>query len=123
MNGRIGWLLTGLFLVASFLIPYASHAQEAKISVLNPRGESPPIPLKPMAPRTGDLAGRTVYFVDVRFMGGDVLLKEMQKVFAEKYPELKTEFRQKMGGYTEDDPKLWAEIKEKNGVMVMAIGH
>ncbi len=76
-----------------------------------------------MAPRPGDLSGKTIYFVDVRFMGGDVLLKEMQKVFAEKYPALKTEFRQKMGGYTEDDPKLWAEIKEKNGVMVMAIGH
>jgi hypothetical protein len=123
MNGRIDWLLTGLFLVASVLIAYASHAQEAKISVLNPRGQPPPIPLVSMAPRTGDLAARTVYFVDVRFMGGDVLLKEMQKVFAEKYPELKTEFRQKLGGYTEDDPKLWAEIKEKNGVMVMAIGH
>ena len=100
-----------------------SHAQEAKISVLNPRGQPPPIPLTPMAPRTGDLAGRTVYFVDVRFMGGDLLLEEMQKVFAEKFPELKTEFRRKMGGYTEDDPELWAEIKEKNGVMVMAIGH
>jgi hypothetical protein len=76
-----------------------------------------------MAPRPSTLLGKTVYFVDVRFMGGDVFLKEMQEVFAEKYPELKTEFRQKRGGYTEDDPQLWAEIKEKNGVMVMAIGH
>ena len=116
-------LLIGIFLAASFFVVYASHAQEAKMTVLNPRGEPPPIPLIPMAPRPSTLSGKTVYFVDVRFMGGDVFLKQMQQVFAEKYPELKTEFKQKRGGYTEDDPQLWAEIKEKNGVMVMAIGH
>jgi len=94
-----------------------------KITVLNPRGNPPRIPLVPMAPRPGTLTGRTIYLVDVRFMDGYVFLKEMQKVFAERYPDVKTECRQKTGGYTEDDPKLWAEIKEKNGVMVMAIGH
>jgi len=56
-------------------------------------------------------------------MNGDVLLKEMQRAFSDKYPGVKTEFRQKRGGYAEDDPKLWAEIKERGGVMVMAIGH
>jgi len=56
-------------------------------------------------------------------MNGDVFLKEMQRAFSEKYPGVKTEFRQKRGGYAEDDPKLWAEIKGRNGVMVMAIGH
>jgi hypothetical protein len=94
-----------------------------KVAVLNPQGKRPPIPLVPMALRPGTVMGKTVYFVDVRFMNGDVLLKEMQKAFAERYPDVKTEFRQKRGGYTEDDPKLWAEIKEKGGVMVMAIGH
>ena len=76
-----------------------------------------------MAERPASLAGKTVYFVDVRFANGDLFLKEMQKVFAERYPDLKTEFRQKRGGYTENDPELWAEIKKNNGVMVMAIGH
>lgn len=123
MKNLRNYLLMGLFLAASLLVVYTSHAQEAKMTVLNPRGEPPPIPLIPMAPRPSALLGKTVYFVDVRFMGGDVFLKQMQQVFAERYPELKTEFRQKKGGYTEDDPKLWAEIKEKNGVMVMAIGH
>ena len=56
-------------------------------------------------------------------MNGDILLKEMQKVFAERYPGIKTEFRQKRGGYSEDDPKLWAEIRDEGGLMVMAIGH
>ena len=93
------------------------------VTVFNPQGKPPSIPLVPMAYRTGTFTGRMVYFVDVRFMNGDVFLKEMEKVFCERYPEVKTEFRQKRGGYTEDDPRLWTEIREQRGVMVMAIGH
>ena len=122
-------LLMGASLLMGLLVPFVSEAApvpadaDQKITVLNPRGRPASIPLLAMAARTGSLAGKKVYFVDVRFMGGDIFLKEMQKVFAEKYPDLKTEFRQKQGGYTEEDPKLWAEIKANNGVMVMAIGH
>ncbi len=93
------------------------------IKVLNPRGTPPAINLRPMAPRAGSLDGRTVYFVDVRFMNGNVFLGEIQKLFAERFPGVKTEFRQKRGGYTEDDPALWAEIKAKGALAVMAIGH
>jgi len=142
MKGRIKWPLIGVFLLTTLFVVYASEGaststeevrkmlpgavskeMDRRVTVLGPQGRPPSIPLIPMAPRPDRLAGKTVYFVDVRFMNGDVLLKEMQKVFAERYPEVKTEFRQKRGGYTEDDPKLWAEIKEKGGVMVMAIGH
>ena len=90
---------------------------------MNPLGIPPSIPLVPMARRSDTFERRTVYFVDVRFMNGDVFLKEMQRAFSERYPGVKTEFRQKRGGYTEDDPKLWAKIKERGAVMVMAIGH
>jgi hypothetical protein len=103
----------------------AKHFKETgkRVTVLNPQGIPPAIPFAPMASRIGTFTGKTVYFVDVRFMNGDVFLKEMQRAFSEKYPGVKTEFRQKRGGYAEDDPKLWAEIKGRNGVMVMAIGH
>ncbi len=103
----------------------ARRSQEIgkRVTVLNPQGIPPSIPFVPMARRIDTFEGRTVYFVDVQFMNGDVFLKEMQRAFSEKYPGVKTEFRQKRGGYTEDDPKLWAEIKERGGVMVMAIGH
>ncbi|HUN68914.1 MAG TPA: UGSC family (seleno)protein [Burkholderiales bacterium] len=90
---------------------------------MNPRGTPPAINLRPMAPRPASLDGKTVYFVDVRFMNGDVFLGEIRKLFAEKFPGVKTEFRQKRGGYTEDDPELWAEIKAKGALAVMAIGH
>lgn len=94
-----------------------------KIRVLNPRGTPPAIKLRPMAPRAGSLDGKTVYLIDVRFMNGNVFLGEIQKLFAERFPGVKTEFRQKRGGYTEDDPALWAEIKAKGALAVMAIGH
>ena len=94
-----------------------------KIRVLNPRGTPPAIKLRPMAPRPASLEGRTAYFIDVRFMNGAVFLGEIQKLFAERFPGVKTELRQKRGGYTEDDPELWAEIKAKGALAVMAIGH
>jgi len=96
---------------------------EKKLVVLNPRGCPPSIPTASMAPRSKGFAGKTVYFVDVRFMNGDILLKEMEKAFAERHPEARTEFRQKRGGYGEDDPQLWEEIRAKGGLIVMAIGH
>ncbi len=76
-----------------------------------------------MAARPESLAGPPVYLVDVRFMNGDVFLRELQKALAQRHPEIRTEFRQKRGGYAEDDPVLWAEIRQKGGLMVMAVGH
>ncbi len=93
------------------------------IRVLNPLGTPPAINLRPMAPRPRTLEGATIYFIDVRFMNGAVFLEEIRKLFAEKFPGVKTEFRQKRGGYTEDDPDLWAEIKARGALAVMAIGH
>ena len=94
-----------------------------RITALDPRGDPPPISLVPMAARPESLGDRPVYLVDVRFMNGDVFLRELQKALDEKHPEVRTEFRQKRGGYAEDDPVLWAEIKQKSGLMVMAVGH
>jgi hypothetical protein len=34
-----------------------------------------------------------------------------------------TVFRLKVGGFADDDPKLWAEIKAKGQAVIMAIGH
>ena len=97
--------------------------EKKAFKVLNPRGTPPSINLRPMATRPDSLSGKTVYFVDVRFMNGGVLLGEIRKLFAERFPGVKTEFRQKRGGYTEDDPQLWAEIKAGGALAVMAIGH
>jgi hypothetical protein len=100
-----------------------STSKGEKIAVLDPRGSPPSISLAPMAIRPESLVGRLVYLVDVRFMNGDTLLRELQKALARKCPDVRTEFRQKRGGYGEDDPGLWSEIRKNRGLMVMAIGH
>ena len=105
-------------------IARGDFAPEGKrFQVLNPRGTPPAIRLRPMAPRQGGLAGRTVYLVDVRFMNGKSFLEEIQGVFAERFPDVKTVVRQKRGGYTEDDPDLWQEIEANAALVIMAIGH
>jgi hypothetical protein len=98
-------------------------ARGKRVQVMNPRGTPPAISLRPMAERLRSLDGRTVYLVDVRFMNGKAFLEEIQKVMAERLPNVKTVVRQKRGGYTEDDPDLWREVEANAGLVVMAIGH
>jgi len=144
MKMRITWSVIGLLclsLLTSYPIqatqngskakkPSASGGKavsaptEAKVIALSPRGTPPPIKLIPIAQRPASLSGKTVYFVDDGFQGGDLLLKEMIGWFNRNMPDVKTEFRKKGGGgFDSEDPKLWAEIKEKGDAMIMATGH
>jgi hypothetical protein len=89
------------------------QSRNAKITVLNPRGQPPPLALIPMAPRFGTLDNKTIYIVDVKFPLTHQLFEEMQKLLAERYPKVNWVLREKAGTYFDDNPKLWAEIKEK----------
>ena len=121
MKTRVHWLLTGM-LSAVFALAGSTWAQEAKVTVVNPRGTPPPIRLVPMTPRFDTLDGKTIYVINIGF--GDTFLPEVQKVMAEKFPKTTWIFRRKSGrDYFDDDPKLWAEIKEKGGGVVMGVGH
>jgi hypothetical protein len=101
-----------------------SHASgAAKLTALNPMGQAPAIEQLGMAPRPGTLDGKTVYLVDVHFVDGDKLLQQMQAWFAEHLPQVRTVLASKAGVYTEDDPKLFAEIRDSQAAAVMAVGH
>jgi hypothetical protein len=100
-----------------------SPAQEPKITVLNPIGQPPPIARVPMAPRIDSLDGKTIYIVDIGFVDTHQLFTEMQKLLGERYPKTTWVVRTKIGTYFDDDPKLWAEIKEKGHGMIMGVGH
>jgi hypothetical protein len=100
-----------------------SSSSEYKIVGLNPRGVPPPITLIPMAERLSTLDGKTVYLVDTGFHGSDALLQQVAGWFSRNMPSVTTVFRRKAGPYAEDDPKLWAEIKEKGNAVIMAVGH
>ena len=114
------------FLAVIFAVPLFfgfSQAQEQKIAVLNPLGQPPAIARVPMAPRLAGLEGKTIYIVDINFTDTHQFFTEMQKLLSERYPKTTFVVRTKIGTYFDDDPKLWAEIKEKGHGMIMGIGH
>lgn len=121
MKKRINRALIGMILAAAGVAAPASVAQDAKITVLNPRGSLPPIRLVPMAPRPDSLDGKTVYLVAASF--AIPLMPELQKVMTERYPKTTWVLKTKPGSYFDDDPKLWAEAKEKASAVIMGVGH
>jgi hypothetical protein len=109
---------------AAATAPAKKAAPAAKITVLNPLGTPPPIKLKQMAPRMASLDGKTIYIVDDGFVGGDNLLLEMVDWFKANHPNTTVVFKRKGGGgFDVEDPKLWAEIKEKANGVIIGMGH
>lgn len=94
-----------------------------KIRVYNPMGYPPKITQLGMAPRLDTLDGKTIYLVDCRFDDADLLMQQMAAWFAEHMPKVKTVLRSKSGVYTDDDPALFQEIKEKGDALVLGVGH
>jgi hypothetical protein len=94
-----------------------------RIEGLNPRGIPPPVDLYAMAPRLKTLDGKTVYLVSDGFPDADVFLNEVKIWFAKHMPSVKTIYRLKAGGFTDEDPKLNADIKANGNAVIMAIGH
>jgi len=120
MKIKTAFLLTAILLLS--LLSTVS-AQDARITVLNPKGTPPPTPLIPMAPRPASLEGKTIYFMDIGYDGGASLLHEIMAWFTQNVPTAKLEFRAKTGAHEQEDAKLWEEIKQKADAVVIAIGH
>ncbi len=121
MKKKICGFAAAFFLIASFYgLP---QAPAPKATVLNPMGQPPAIARVPMAPRLDTLEGKTIYIVDINFTDTHQFFIEMQKLLSEKYPKTAFVVRTKTGTYFDDDPKLWAEIKEKGAGMIMGVGH
>ncbi len=113
-------LFLGLFIC--FQVQAAPSAE--KLTVLTPLGHPPNIQLKKMAPRLNTLDGKTIYFVDDGFIGGDNLLYEMIDWFKANYPKTNVIYKRKGGmGFEAEDPALWAEMKEKADGIIIALGH
>ena len=98
-------------------------AKETLISVMNPRGTAPSIKLVPMAPRPGDLDGKTIYIVDVNFPLTESFYDAILKLLKERYPSVNWMVRKKSGTTFDDDPALWQEIKEKGHGAIVGPGH
>jgi len=121
MNIRITCSLIGIFLLA--ILVTNVPAAEKKLTVLNPLGQPPAIARVPMAPRIDSLEGKTIYIVDIGFTDTHQLFTELQALLSERYPNTTWIVRTKIGTYFENDPDLWAEIKEKGHGMIIGVGH
>jgi hypothetical protein len=96
---------------------------EVKFEGLNPHGMPPAIQLVPMAPRLASLDGKTIYLISDGFPGADHFLDQISIWFKKNMPSVTTQYRLKKGGFADEDPALWAEIKDKGNAVIMAIGH
>jgi hypothetical protein len=117
------WFLLTVFFAASFAAASVLAADEAKITVMNPRGIQPEIRKIPMAPRPATLDGQTVYIVDTKYPNTKPFVEELFAALKAKYPKTNWVLREKVAGYMDDDPKLWAEIKEKKAGAIVVLGH
>jgi hypothetical protein len=114
---------TPAFAKASSKAAAVVKAETGKITALNPRGMPPAIQLVPMATRLNALDGKTIYLVSDGFPGADAFLNQIKVWFSKNMPAVTTEFRLKSGGFADEDPKLFAEMKQKANGVIMAIGH
>lgn len=93
------------------------------VQILNPRGTPPPITLIPMAPRLDTLSNKTIYIIDVNFPATETFYPALKEVLSERYPQVNWIVKRKFGSFFDDDPKLWAEIKEKGHGAIIGPGH
>jgi hypothetical protein len=122
MRGKTVYILAAI-LMAVFATSSIGAADEAKIVVMNPRGIQPEIRKIPMAPRPATLDGRTVYIVDTKYPNTKPFVQALFDALKAKYPKTNWILRDKYAGYMDDDPKLWAEIKEKKAGAIVLLGH
>ena len=115
--------ILSVILAATFAVSFGWSADEAKIVVMNPRGIQPEIRKIPMAPRQATLDGKTIYIVDTKYPNTKPFVNELAAALQAKYPKTTWTIRDKYAGYMDDDPKLWAEIKEKGAGAIVLLGH
>ena len=113
-----------LTILLSFIIasPHFAAAEE-KIVVMNPRGIQPEIRKIPMAARPKTLDKKTVYIVDTKYPNTKPFVNELFAALKAKYPKTNWVLKEKFGGYMDDDPELWKEIKEKAAGAIVLVGH
>lgn len=93
------------------------------MSILDPFGQ-PEITVHAarMAPRLATLEDKTVYLVDTGFAGSHEFLEEVQGWFTRNMPAVKTVLHKKETSMFNDEPALWARLKEKADGVIFGVG-
>ena len=109
--------------IESLIVMPGTAKNSVKLKVFDPTGFPPAIEPAQMASRLDNLDGKLIYLVDARFNDSDRFLLQMQRWFQEHLPQTRTKFVRKAGVYTEEDTRLFEEIRQHGDAMVMAVGH
>jgi len=98
------------------------RADEPSYRVLNPRGYQPETTLVPLAARPGDLNGKVVYVVHAWPAnvpsGFETVVTGVEAGLKTKFPDIRLVDRYKDSAYSEDEPELWAEVKQKAAAFI-----
>jgi hypothetical protein len=94
-----------------------------QVTALNPLGFPPKVTLKKLAPRLEGLDGKTVYLVDPQFDDSGLFMDQLQKVFAQRLPNVTTRIVKKTGVYSQDDPPTWELVKANADAAIIGVGH
>ena len=122
MKGRSVYLFSLIFL-SLIMTSSTAGAEEERVVVMNPRGIQPEIRKIPMATRTEKLEGKTIYIVDTKYPNTKPFVEELYSALKSRYPKTTWVLKEKFGGYMDDDPNLWKEIKEKASGAIVLVGH
>ena len=111
-----------LFVVFVMTVPLFSHcfAAEQVIKVLNPRGYRPDVQLTPLAQRSPDLNGKTVYLLTSKQEGShiEVVLAKVAEALKTRFPKVNMVNKYKPSAYMSSDPELWDEMVKNASAFV-----
>ena len=113
MRASWGYLLEPKFLLLALSAAFIASAQSPKYQVLDPRGAWPAVDRVPLAARVSNLNGKRIYVIKswAANSGFDQTILDLAKAL--EAPGATATITDRNVGYSQDDPKLWAEMKAR----------
>jgi hypothetical protein len=114
-----GKLLLGSILVGLITSPAISSNARAEptFRALNPRGYLPEVTLTPLTPRPASLDGKTITIIQAWpasvSSGFEPVVAQLTQSLSQAFPGVHVVIKHKDSAYSEDEPELWTEVKQK----------
>jgi hypothetical protein len=114
-----GKLLLGSILVGLITSPAISSNARAEptFRALNPRGYLPEVTLTPLTPRPASLDGKTITIIQAWpasvSSGFEPVVAQLTQSLSQAFAGVHVVIKHKDSAYSEDEPELWTEVKQK----------
>ncbi len=107
-------ILMALIACLVLTAPPALAQRAPTYAALDPRGDLPNIQRIPLSPRIADLSDKRIYIVqswDGGRGGFDPIAADLTARLTVRFPGVKVTLKERNVRYSEDDPRLWAEMQ------------